>query len=48
MDIFQLRSSQIDDKGDKILVLDDKKTIKIYSILDKKWEFSYVATQIKS
>ena len=49
MDIisFNLRFSQLNANGDQILFLDNNKTVKIYSIIEKKWVFSYVATLIK-
>lgn len=44
---FILRFSQLNANGDQILFLDNNKTVKIYSIIEKKWVFSYVVTLIR-
>ena len=46
-DLLQCKFSQLNEKGDKLLILDDKKCLNIFSINEKKWEFSYVLTLVK-
>ena len=43
-----MRFSQLNANGDQILFLDNNKTVKIYSIIEKKWVYSYVVTLIRS
>lgn len=44
LDDLQWKMSNLNFNQDKFLVYDDKKTIRIFSLKEKKWEFTYVFT----